>query len=789
MDPARELTDWLDQEAYPRLAHSQVFGDLQGFRRSGQGYVALCPAHDDHHPSFSMPDGRVWGHCYACGHTRSWWAHTAARVGHGRAVILELARMAGVPPPSGVESADTRLASVADAAREAFQSAACAALWTDNGADVLDYLRGRGYSDAEIRGSGLGVWPGNTGRGVDGQEFDARALGITYYGAGRSHRLVIPLRDHRGRLAGFALRQTSGEGDGHKYLYSRGYDRSGLLPGLRITEQPPVLVEGLIDALILSERGMHAAALGGAHITAGQIALLERLRIQRVVLSLDEDDAGRTGTEAAVRQLLERTMRVYVVPDLAGAKDPDEFMRSHSFAAYADLVRQAKSGARWLAERLMATRPSGSDAERDVVMAEIVEMAAHLADPLATDAFLDVCAGGLGIDRKAIDRAVAGRHEVAMTEQRRRLLTALAADVSKMATAGATSEAAEGRIDECLAALRGLRDELVCPLAIAEAREVVARTKAAQLGPWPEMAWSYRPGTVTAVEGPVANALCRNMAWHWLLCGGSVLWAGVDSAAWLAASVAAMVDSVALGRDVSLAEEATAEAWPGWNAVSVVADRIFVLDGMQPEPAAVGQWARRVMERGARQPLIVAVDAEDSVPAWRMLALELGAPVLWVSREEAHGADMVLRGIPGERARGHSTWESGRRSTEIAYTQDIGDGGELQRAAAAAATVEQWPAAIPLEVEEWLGGWGNGQVRVLPLAWMPASGALLPLAWRYDPGTDTEPAILSVEATAPTPEPPTIANRPWRPIWQRAKRAGNVTNVTARNTAIGHSDG
>lgn len=781
MDSARELTDWLDQEAYPRLTHSQVFDDLQGFRRSGRGYVARCPAHDDHHPSFSMPDGRVWGHCYACGHTRSWWAHIAARVGPGRAVILELARMAGVSVPSGVQSADARLVSAADAAREAFQNAACAALWAENGADVRDYLHGRGYSDAEMRGAGLGVWPGDTGQG-----FDAQALGLAYHGAGQSHRLVIPLRDHRGRLAGFAMRQTAAEGDGRKYLYSRGYDRSGVLPGLRMTEEPPVVVEGLLDALILSERGMHATALGGSQITAGQIALLERLRVRRVVLSLDEDTAGRTGTEAAVRQLLARAMRVYVAPPLGEAKDPDEFMRGHSFAAYADLVHQAKSGAGWLAEHLIATRPSGSDAERDAALTEIVDTAAHMADALAADAFLAVCAGGMGIDRKAMDQAVAQRRQGTATEQRRRVLVALAADVSKMA-AGATSEAAEGRIGECLAALQGLHDGPVRPLATASVRDVMGRTKAIHLGPWPEMAWSYRPGTLTAVEGPVATALCRNLAWHWLSCGGSVLWAGAEPAAWLAGSVAAMVDTVALGRDVSLADEATADAWPGWNAVGGVADRIFVLDGVQPEPAAVGQWARRVMERDAQQPLVVVVDAEGSVAAWRMLALELGAPVLWVSREEARGADMVLRGIPGERAQGDSTWEAGRRSTEIAYTQDIGDGGELQRAAAAAATVEQWPAAIPLEVEEWLGGWGNGQVRVLPLAWMPASGALLPLAWRYDPTINTESAILSAEANAPTLE--SIANRHWMPIWRRARMAGDATNVTARNASIRNSGG
>ncbi|MGB9887682.1 MAG: hypothetical protein ACPLRW_11910, partial [Moorellales bacterium] len=95
-----ELTTWLDQEVYPRLDHSMLFGDLPGFRRSGQGYVAHCPnpAHPDRHPSFYMPIGRPWGRCFACGHFVTWWDALEARGLRGRAVIQELARLAGVPP-------------------------------------------------------------------------------------------------------------------------------------------------------------------------------------------------------------------------------------------------------------------------------------------------------------------------------------------------------------------------------------------------------------------------------------------------------------------------------------------------------------------------------------------------------------------------------------------------------------------------------------------------------------------------------------------------------------------
>jgi len=41
---------------------------LEGLRRTGDGYLARCPAHDDHHPSLSIAkgrDGRILLHCWA----------------------------------------------------------------------------------------------------------------------------------------------------------------------------------------------------------------------------------------------------------------------------------------------------------------------------------------------------------------------------------------------------------------------------------------------------------------------------------------------------------------------------------------------------------------------------------------------------------------------------------------------------------------------------------------------------------------------------------------------------
>lgn len=45
----------------------KILSRLRGVRRCGNGYIALCPAHDDKHPSLSIreaEDGRVLLHCW-----------------------------------------------------------------------------------------------------------------------------------------------------------------------------------------------------------------------------------------------------------------------------------------------------------------------------------------------------------------------------------------------------------------------------------------------------------------------------------------------------------------------------------------------------------------------------------------------------------------------------------------------------------------------------------------------------------------------------------------------------
>lgn len=105
---------------------------------------------------------------------------------------------------------------------------------------------------------------------------------------------------------------------------------------------PLLIVEGEFDALVLWSAGVRnvIAITGGAGtILPEWVAQLEA--VPRILLCLDNDDAGRKGAQAWARRLgYERCFEVRLP---SGVKDPGEFFENGGTAdAFRDLLRQAR---------------------------------------------------------------------------------------------------------------------------------------------------------------------------------------------------------------------------------------------------------------------------------------------------------------------------------------------------------------------------------------------------------------------------------------------------------------
>ena len=330
--------------------------------RAGREWKACCPFHNEKTPSFTVNDDKHFYHCFGCG------AHGDAirfLTDHRGMVFMdavkELAAKAGMdvpaPDPKAREQAERTttltevMAEVAKWYAEQLNGLA--------GADAREYLKRRQIDAATVERFGLGLAPDNrtalkralkklgedklveTGMLIQPEDGDKES-----YDRFRG-RLMIPIRDPRGRVIGFGGRIL---GDGEpKYLnspqtvlFDKGrtlynLDRAG--PASR-TAKRLIVVEGYMDVIALDRAGIsEVVAPNGTALTEGQLERLWRLD-PSPILCFDGDNAGKKAAiRAATRALpLLRPDRTLRFVELPAGQDPDDVIRSGGREAFEALV-------------------------------------------------------------------------------------------------------------------------------------------------------------------------------------------------------------------------------------------------------------------------------------------------------------------------------------------------------------------------------------------------------------------------------------------------------------------
>ena len=306
-----------------RLDIVEIISAYLPLTKAGHNYKALCPFHSEKTPSFVVfPDSQSW-HCFgACGTGGDIFTFVQKRENLGFAEALRiLAQKAGVElkPRSEQESADEqrrdKLGEISEAAARYFHKLL---LNSDNRqADVARaYLDRRGLNEETINNFQLGYaldsWQALSGyllgRGYQRQDLAAAGLIIErddgrYYDRFRG-RLIIPIRDIRGRVIAFGGRTLDPEGV-PKYLNSPQtllFDKSSTLYGLDMAKGAiraaghVVIVEGYMDVLQAHQHGLaNIVAQMGTALTETQLKQLSRFT-RSFILALDPDTAGNRAT-------------------------------------------------------------------------------------------------------------------------------------------------------------------------------------------------------------------------------------------------------------------------------------------------------------------------------------------------------------------------------------------------------------------------------------------------------------------------------------------------------------
>lgn len=417
-------------------------------RKSGKNYVGFCPFHDNKRtPAFVVfPDSGTWRCFGQCNEGGDLFKFVMKRDACDFPQALKtLAAKAGVElepltPQRKEEDAHLeRLRQLMEETTLLYQH-----YLTQNtlGKPALDYLTGRGLTAETITSFGLGYAPQSwdtllthfTGRGYSVEELKEAGLlsenpeKERVYDRFRN-RIMIPIRDGQGRMAGFGARVLD-PGDNPKFLNSPQtalFDKGRLLFGMdharkAIREKDQVvIVEGYLDVIVLHQAGFtNTVSPMGTALTEDQLRQLQRMT-RKMILALDADAAGAKATmrglEVARKSLdrgdeiifdargllheesrLRADLRVTSIPE---GMDPDEVVLRDP-AEWEAILQNARPIVQHVMETLAAGQDLNDPKAKDSVARQIIPLIEDLASPIERDTYRSRLAVMLHVNEESL---------------------------------------------------------------------------------------------------------------------------------------------------------------------------------------------------------------------------------------------------------------------------------------------------------------------------------------------------------------------------------------------------
>lgn len=353
--------DELVEEIRERTDIVDLISQYVNLKKQGGSYVGLCPFHNEKTPSFSVNREKQIYHCFGCGAGGNAYTFIMEYDSISfREAISALAERAGIVLPDAGESEESRKA--ADRKKRLLDIHTQAATYyysvliSEAGGIGYSYFSGRGLTPETIRKFGLGFTGKGNGlyrflkdKGYSDDELKASGL-ISFdekYGAKEKfwNRVMFPIMDVNNRVIAFGGRVL---GDAlPKYMNSPEttiFDKSRNLYGLnyarRTNEKYFLLCEGYMDVIALHQAGFTSACASlGTALTGFQARLIKRYT-DRVIITYDSDGAGVKAALRAIPILKGAGLSVKVL-SMQPYKDPDEFIKNLGSDEYRKRIEEA----------------------------------------------------------------------------------------------------------------------------------------------------------------------------------------------------------------------------------------------------------------------------------------------------------------------------------------------------------------------------------------------------------------------------------------------------------------
>lgn len=369
-----------------RLSIVDVISSYIKLEKAGSNFKARCPFHHEKTPSFFISPARNTYYCFGCGEKGDIFSFVERFEGVDfQGALRQLGERAGVPVVfEGKEKREARntLYDLLETATQFFESnmkrnAGAEEYLRKRGLSqetiakfrigyvedkwntLFDFLKERGYTDADIERAGL-IKKGEKG----------------YYDRFRG-RIMFPISDAAGHVIAFSGRLFPDRDEGGaKYINSPEtvlFNKSKTLYGLHRAKTSirkanfSIVVEGQMDVVLSHQSGFpNTVALSGTALTAEHVRALKRLS-SNIVFAFDADSAGvaSSGKSAALALASGMDVKVAHIPEGTDpadlAKDDPEKLKQviresvHIINFYLSVLRESEPDRRKRARKIEST--------------------------------------------------------------------------------------------------------------------------------------------------------------------------------------------------------------------------------------------------------------------------------------------------------------------------------------------------------------------------------------------------------------------------------------------------
>ncbi len=422
-----------------------VVGRVATLRKAGSRFKGLCPFHNEKSPSFHVDPDKGFYKCFGCGKAGDiiTFIRETEQLNFTEA-IETLGKRFGVPieykEGSGGPSREERSLrqeifdiheTAAEHFHQVFKSSTptgdwMRSYWTDQrrfsheladefkigaaepaDASLAAILLKKKHSEDALRQCGL---------------FFVREGGILGLGSLKPRfrgRLMIPIRDHQGRVVAFTARQTDltpqdDPAREAKYVNSPEtpiFTKGNLLFNLdrarsNVGEgRPFVLVEGQLDALRSWSVGLKTAiAPQGTSITEGQLVLLRRYHTQ-VECFFDGDNAGQKAALRFLPMALKAGLEVRFLGGASDTKiDPDLLFLEKGLVGYDEVRKEALSAMAFACRALLPSPETATPEQKARVAGDLHSLILNAESEIARSQFLAEAASLLRLPLSAVQK-------------------------------------------------------------------------------------------------------------------------------------------------------------------------------------------------------------------------------------------------------------------------------------------------------------------------------------------------------------------------------------------------